>query len=132
VNPVALPVLYCCAICGNLVEKVHDGGGGLICCNVPMSAAGPAPAGADDIHAMELRPGDSGLVLTVGGGGHPATQRHYLRWAALYRPDLRLVARLLLGPGVSGSFAFPVNLKGPVLSIVHCSAHGLFYTIHEL
>ena len=73
--------IFKCAICGNIVEVVHVGGGELVCCGQPMNllVANTVDA-AKEKHVPVIEKGESRVKIKIGSEPHPMTAEHHIEW----------------------------------------------------
>lgn len=116
-------VLYRCERCGNIVAKIKNGGGTLVCCGQPMTelAANTTDA-SQEKHVPAILREDGKIKVTVGSVLHPSLQEHYIEWIALVTGDkLQMV---YLQPGMEPRAEFEEVESGAVYE--YCNLHGLW------
>jgi desulfoferrodoxin len=68
--------IYKCAVCGNIVEVLHAGGGDLVCCGQPMQLLMENTTDASrEKHVPVIEKMPDGVKVKVG--------RDYCRWKSL-------------------------------------------------
>ena len=115
---------YRCAICGNIVGIIKDGGGELICCGQPMGQLIPntVDAAAEKHVPVAKKPGE-GLTVEVGGIPHPMTEEHHIEWICVEEPGR--TQRAMLAPGDAPKAEY--NLHGDQYEVfAYCNLHGLW------
>ncbi|MFH1597456.1 MAG: desulfoferrodoxin [Patescibacteria group bacterium] len=76
-----LKQVYKCSVCGNIVEMLHTGAGGLVCCGQPMElqVANTVDA-AQEKHVPVIEKTDNGVKVKIGSEPHPMTEEHHIEW----------------------------------------------------
>ena len=121
--------IYKCAVCGNIVEVLHPGGGTLVCCGHPMVRMDENMTEASgEKHLPEIMKVDGGYQVTVGSGEHPMLDVHYIEWIELVTD--RGSIKAFLKPGDKPSALFRTASK--VLAVrAYCNLHGLWSSVPE-
>lgn len=116
--------VYRCAVCGNVVEVLHVGGGQLVCCGQPMQLLTEQTAdAATEKHVPVIERNAEGILVKVGSVPHPMTENHYLEWIELTVDGV--CHRRFLKPGDAPEALFSV--KGNQLQArEYCTIHGLW------
>ncbi len=116
--------VYRCAVCGNMVEVVHAGGGTLTCCGQPMQLleANTTDA-ATEKHVPVIEPIQGGYRVTVGSTMHPMTPAHYIQWIELI--TARGIMRRYLEPTAEPVAVF-MTTEPVVGAREYCNLHGLW------
>ena len=71
--------IYRCNVCGNIVEVLHAGKGGLVCCGQPMELLQEKTTDAgQEKHVPVLETTDRGIRVKVGNVPHPMEEKHYI------------------------------------------------------
>ena len=113
---------YICKHCGNVIEKVEDKGGPVVCCGEVMKElqAGIEDAAFEKHIPVYTVEGDTVHVF-VGEVEHPMTAEHWIEWVSL-KTD-KGIQRKYLKPGVD----FKI-LEGEEVEEVYayCNLHGLW------
>jgi len=117
--------IYKCAICGNIVEVLHEGVGQLVCCGQPMNLQEPKTQ--DQGHekhlpVVEMLP--DGIKVKIGSVEHPMEEAHYIEWIEITAPDGRS-AKKFLKPGDKPEAIF-TNRFGLESARAYCNVHGLW------
>ena len=116
--------VYKCALCGNIVETVHTGGGTLVCCGAPMLLMTENTVDASqEKHIPVIAKCDGGYKVTVGSVAHPMEEKHYIEWIELVADGK--VYRQCLMPGEAAEAFFPVS-PSKLTAREYCSLHGLW------
>lgn len=116
--------VYKCGLCGNIVEGLHGGAGGLVCCGQDMKimAANTVDA-AEEKHVPVVEKVAGGFRVVVGSVLHPMDESHYVEWieviagAKLYRQFLKA--------GEAPEAVFAIDAK-KVTARAYCNLHGLW------
>lgn len=116
--------VYKCAVCGNMVEVVHSGGGTLTCCNQPMNLMKENTTDAAvEKHVPVVEKVDGGVLVKVGSVEHPMIDTHYIEWIEIHTADK--VYRKYLKPGLKPEAFFAI--EDEVLYVrEYCNLHGLW------
>jgi superoxide reductase len=116
--------VYRCAICGNIVEVVHEGRGQLTCCKQPMKVMKENTVdAAKEKHVPVIEKTDKGVKVKVGSVEHPMEDEHYIEWIELLYEGR--VCRKFLGPDDAPEAEFAVQAD-EVSAREYCSLHGLW------
>ena len=103
--------VYKCEVCGNMLVKVRNGGGPLVCCGQPMTLL---DANTEDA-SQEKK-------VQIGSELHPSIPEHYIEWIALVTEDK--VQITYLKPGMDPKADFEEVESGTVYE--YCNLHGLW------
>lgn len=116
--------VYKCGLCGNIVEGLHGGAGGLVCCgqNMLVMAANTVDA-AKEKHVPVVEKIAGGYKVTVGTVAHPMEEKHYIEWIELIAGDK--LYRQFLNPGDAPEAVFAIDAK-KVMARAYCNLHGLW------
>lgn len=116
--------VYRCALCGNMVEVLHAGGGELVCCGQPMELLAENTVDASkEKHVPVLNAADEGWWVSVGAVAHPMEEKHFIQWIELIADGF--VYRATLKPGDAPKAFFPVKAQF-VTAREYCNLHGLW------
>lgn len=114
---------YRCEICGNMVAKIKDGGGELVCCGQPMTKLKAKTADASTEKHVPVVTKDSGKIkVAVGSTLHPMLPEHYIEWVALVSGSR--FQMLYLKPNIEPKAEFETAESGTVYE--YCNVHGLW------
>jgi superoxide reductase len=114
--------VYRCAICGNIVEVVHEAGGILTCCGQPMTLLKEnTQDGALEKHVPVIEKIDGGYKVRVGSVEHPMMPEHHIEWIELITNDG--VMRKYMNPGEKPEAVFMTEAK-EVTAREYCNLHG--------
>lgn len=73
--------VYKCAVCGNIVEVLHVGGGELVCCGQPMQLLAENTVDASkEKHVPVIEKTADGWLVKVGAVAHPMEEKHHIEW----------------------------------------------------
>jgi superoxide reductase len=116
--------VYKCELCGNIVEVVHAGGGGLVCCGAPMGLlAENTVDAAKEKHVPVIEKVAGGYKVTIGSVAHPMEEKHYIEWIELVADGKAY--RQFLKPGEVATTVFCVEASS-VTARELCNLHGLW------
>ncbi len=116
--------VYKCALCGNIVEVIHAGGGELVCCGEPMSLSIENTVdAAKEKHVPVIEVGTGVVKVTVGSLPHPMEEKHYIEWIELIADGKSY--RQFLNPGEVATATFNVTAK-TLTAREYCNLHGLW------
>lgn len=116
--------IYKCALCGNMVEVVHAGGGELTCCGQPMTLVTENSVDASkEKHVPVIEKIDGGYKVTVGSVVHPMEEKHYIEWIELIADGKSY--RQYLNPGEAPEAFFNITAQ-KVIAREYCNIHGLW------
>jgi superoxide reductase len=124
--------IYKCAVCGNIVEVIHTGGGTLVCCGQPMNfmEAKTRDQGAEkhvpvaaNLPASACQVKD-GIKIKVGEAEHPMTDEHFIEWIEINTVDGKS-GKKFLKPGEKPESDFYTRMD--IVSVrAYCNIHGLW------
>ena len=116
--------VYKCSVCGNMVEVVHAGAGGLACCGKPMENLSAKVVDASkEKHVPVVENIAGGVKVKVGSIPHPMEEKHYIEWIEVLL-DSR-VYRQFLQPGQTAEAVF--HLTGDAIGAREfCNVHGMW------
>jgi superoxide reductase len=116
---------YKCALCGNIVEVVHEGGGELVCCGQPMNMLNANSVEAsNEKHIPIIEKTDNGVIVKVGSVDHPMEDKHYIEWIEVINGTYSQKKYLKPGDKPQAEFFVPFSEKLIVRS--YCNLHGLW------
>ncbi|MFH0870265.1 MAG: desulfoferrodoxin [archaeon] len=116
--------VYKCAICGNIVEVLHEGGGTLVCCGQPMNLMKENTTDAAlEKHVPVIEKTNTGVKVKVGSVAHPMEEKHHIEWIEIIADEV--VYRQFLKPGDRPEAEFCVKAK-KVIAREYCNLHGLW------
>ncbi|NOY60772.1 MAG: desulfoferrodoxin [Calditrichaeota bacterium] len=116
--------VYKCAICGNMVEVLHVGGGTLTCCGQAMDLIEEnAQDAAVEKHVPVVEKSDGKVKVTVGQVIHPMEEKHWIQWIEVI--TTAKILRKWLNPGDTPEAEFDVD-EAVVKVREHCNLHGLW------
>lgn len=114
---------YRCERCGNIVVKVKDGGGKLVCCGQDMTKlVANSTDAAREKHVPVVTRENGRLKVTVGSTPHPMLPEHHIEWIALVSGD-RIEIKYLQ-PGMQPAAEFEDAKNGTAYA--YCNLHGLW------
>jgi len=116
--------VYKCNICGNIVEVLHTGKGGLVCCGQPMELMQEKATDTGmEKHVPVIEETGSGINVKVGEVPHPMEEQHYIEWVEIIADGKS--CRIFLKPGEKPEALFDVKPQ-KVSAREYCSVHGLW------
>jgi superoxide reductase len=116
--------VYKCALCGNIVEVVHAGGGELVCCGEAMGQLTENTVdAAKEKHVPVIEKVAGGYKVTIGSVPHPMEEKHYIEWIELIADGKAY--RQFLKPGEVATTVFCVEAAS-VTARELCNLHGLW------
>jgi superoxide reductase len=116
--------VYKCALCGNIVEVVHAGGGELVCCGEAMGQLTENTVdAAKEKHVPVIEKVAGGYKVTIGSVAHPMEEKHYIEWIELVADGKAY--RQFLKPGEVATTVFCVEASS-VTARELCNLHGLW------
>lgn len=116
--------VYKCAACGNIVEVLTGGSGGMVCCNRPMEnlAARTADQGKEK-HVPVITKLNGGTQVKIGSIPHPMEEKHYIEWIEIISDGKAY--RQFLRPGRPPEAVF--NLTAENVKVREfCNIHGMW------
>lgn len=116
--------VYKCAACGNIVEVLTGGSGGMVCCNRPMEnlAARTADQGKEK-HVPVITKLNGGTQVKIGSIPHPMEEKHYIEWIEIISDGK--ACRQFLRPGRPPEAVF--NLPAENVKVREfCNIHGMW------
>ena len=118
--------VYKCALCGNIVEVMHGGGGTLVCCgeDMQLQVEGTVDA-AREKHLPVIHKTTTGYKVVVGEVAHPMLDAHYIEWIELVADGK--VYRQYLNPGQAPEAEFCIQAD-KVTAREYCNLHGQWKT----
>ena len=116
--------IYKCDVCGNVVEVIHEGKGGLVCCGQPMKLFKENSVdAAKEKHVPVVEKTADGFKVKVGGVAHPMEEKHYIEWVEIIADGKAY--RQFLNPGETPEATFDVKTD-QVTAREYCNIHGLW------
>lgn len=120
--------MYKCNICGNIVVKIHDGGGPLACCGKEMELLNANTVdAAQEKHVPVAEVDGDKVCVKVGSVEHPMTDDHYISHILLETDKSLQVRCLSPSEKPEAKFAAAPGEK-PVAVYEYCTLHGLWKT----
>lgn len=117
--------VYKCALCGNVVEVLHVGGGTLVCCGQDMELLTEKTADqTTEKHVPVIEKVDGGYKVTVGSTPHPMTEAHLIEFIELVADGV--THRAFLAPNDAPSAFFAIGEAKEVSAREYCNLHGLW------
>ena len=117
--------IYKCALCGNIVEVVHEGGGELVCCGQPMNMIkANSTDAAGEKHVPLIEKTEKGILVKVGSIDHPMEEKHYIEWVEV--TNGAWTQKKYLKPGEKPYAEFCVEYSEKLIAKEYCNLHGLW------
>jgi len=117
--------IYKCKVCGNIVEVVHAGAGGLVCCGQQMTLmVENTTDAAREKHIPVLDEIAEGVNIKVGSIAHPMEEKHFIEWIEVITDGK--TARQSLKPGDSPEAIFAGDAAKITTIRAYCNLHGLW------
>jgi len=117
--------IYKCAICGNIVEVLHEGAGQLVCCGQPMNLQeSKTQDQGQEKHLPVIEETAEGIKIKVGSVEHPMEQAHYIEWIEINTVDGKS-GKKFLKPGEKPEAVFQTKSKIESAR-AYCNVHGLW------
>ncbi len=114
--------VYKCPLCGNIIEVLHTGAGGLVCCGQPMDLMAENTVDATwEKHIPVIEKTDTGYKIMVGSAAHPMEEKHWIEWIELVTDSG--VCRRDLTPGDAPEALFCTD-AAEVTARAYCNLHG--------
>lgn len=118
---VLLNQVYKCAVCGNIVEIVHESGGTLFCCGQQMVLQNENTVDASKEKHVPVATYGPTIRVAVGAVPHPMEDNHYIEWIEVIA-DGRSYKKFLK-PGDKPEAEF--GLKADKATVrAYCNVHG--------
>ena len=122
--------IYKCNICGNVIEKIIDGGPVPVCCGHDMEKQEPK---TEDMMAEKHVPfvtfeDENGYVrvkIQIGEQEHPMSEEHYIQFIEAYSKDKVYLKRKYLQPSDQPELKF-LNRHEEMIVRAYCNIHGLW------
>ncbi len=116
--------IYKCAVCGNMVEVVHVGGGELVCCGQPMNLMKENSTDASqEKHVPVIEKTADGVKVKVGSAPHPMEEKHWIEWIQIIADSKSY--RQFLAPGTAPEAVFKIDAT-KITAREYCNLHGLW------
>lgn len=114
---------YRCERCGNMVVKIKNGGGTLVCCGQDMTKlTANSTDAAQEKHVPVVTKENGKIKVAVGSTLHPMLPEHHIEWIALVSGER--VELKYLQPGMQPVAEFEGAESGTVYE--YCNLHGLW------
>lgn len=117
-------LFFRCELCGNIVEKIEDGGMDVVCCKKDMTrlVANTTDA-AQEKHVPDVKRENGKLIVTIGSVPHPMTEEHHIAWIIV--AGKHTTQRVMLDHTGKPTATF-VSDESPVTVYEYCNLHGLW------
>ena len=118
--------IYKCDACGNIVEVLHGGPGGLVCCGSDMRLFFENTADASkEKHIPVIEKTKTGFTVKVGSVPHPMEEKHFIEWIELVADGRSFREFLKPGQAPEAVFCLCSETK-EVYARAYCNLHGLW------
>lgn len=121
---------YRCLVCGNVVQVLLDGEGGLSCCGEAMELLEPKTTEGDmgEYHVPVFMHDDAkGTFVQVGKEPHPMTEEHHIEFIQLISEDKKCTRLHYLEPGEEPKMYLNKSMENQKKCAVEmCNLHGLW------
>ncbi len=116
--------IYKCAICGNIVEVTHIGGGELVCCGQLMNLQEANTMDASkEKHVPVIKILDDKITVHIGSVPHPMEEKHFIEWIELIADGISYKKFLKPGQKPEAEFCITAN---KISARAYCNLHGLW------
>jgi len=114
-----------CAICGNMVDLIHVGGGTLVCCGQNMTQLVPnTTEAATEKHIPVVTVDGTQATVKVGSVPHPMLAEHSIQW--IYVCCGNKGKMVCLNPGDAPEATFCIDDSADRVAYAYCNLHGLW------
>jgi len=118
--------LYLCKHCGNLADKLIDGGVQMVCCGEPMTELIPQTAdSANEKHVPLIEENGTSVKVTVGSTLHPMEEKHHIVFIILETNQGFQKKDLVVDGEPSAVFALSEGEK-VIAAYEYCNLHGFW------
>jgi len=118
--------IYRCAICGNIVEVLHEGPGTLVCCGQDMNELEEKSEDQGlEKHVPQIKIEGNIVTVTVGDVLHPMEDSHYIQFIELLTDDDRQIKYLKPTEKPEAVFQLSKEYKN-ITAKEYCNLHGLW------
>lgn len=119
--------IYKCALCGNIVEMVHFGGGTLVCCGQQMNLLKENTIDASkEKHVPVVEKTDNGVLVKVGSVPHPMEEEHYIQFIEIICDGVSYKKFLKPGEKSEAEFCLAGVSAENITAREYCNLHGLW------
>ncbi len=117
---------YKCDLCGNVVEKVVNGGGTLVCCGEEMQLLTVNTTdAAGEKHVPVIEVDGNKVTVKVGSVEHPMTEKHHIAFIVLVTEKTVQRVDLPYDGKPEAVFTLADDDKA-VVAYEYCNLHGLW------
>ena len=119
--------VFRCAVCGNIITVMNDGGGPLVCCGQPMNllVAGEQDTASKEKHIPVVTVNGAAIDVAVGSIPHPMTAEHYIQWISIVTDSQVYTQYLNPTDAPKATFTLPAGTKNYDV-YEYCNLHGLW------
>ncbi|MGL1861015.1 MAG: desulfoferrodoxin [Pseudodesulfovibrio sp.] len=123
---IKLGEVYKCEACGNIVIAIHEGGGGLTCCenDMVLMTENTVDAAVEKHIPVYEKDGDT-VTVNVGSVAHPMEEKHYIEWVEVLVGDTCFTKMFKAGDEPKATFCV-AGATGAVSVRAYCNLHGLW------
>ena len=116
--------VYKCAVCGNIVQVLHEGAGTLVCCGQDMELLEEnSTDAAQEKHVPVIEKTATGFKIKVGEVPHPMTAEHHIEWIQIIAGDIALRKYLEVDGPAEAEFCIDAD---KIVARAYCNLHGLW------
>lgn len=116
--------IYKCNKCGNIIEVLHPGTEGIICCGETMQLITENTTdAAKEKHVPVIEKTPDGILVKIGSVAHPMEEKHYIEWIEIIVDDSSY--KKFLKPGDKPEALFKVSGTN-IIAREYCNLHGLW------
>ena len=116
--------IYKCEVCGNVVEKIYDGGGVLVCCGQDMVLQEiNVEETTYDKHIPVVEETENEIKIQIGSELHPMENDHHIEWIALVTPKGIIRRKIQVGEEPKVIFG---KMTDEYAIYAYCNIHGLY------
>lgn len=115
--------LYKCAICGNIVQIMHQGAGELVCCGQTMTKLVPNTLEQEkqEKHVPVFTDFNE---IQVGSELHPMTEEHHIEFIQSISDDKKCIQTKFLD--ITDEPKMKLSADNNNYAIEYCNIHGLW------
>lgn len=120
--------IYICEICGNIVQKLHDGGGELVCCGESMKKIEPKlhEENITEKHVpIFIKTDENTTEIRVGEVLHPMSEEHHIEFIESIDSENNTITVKFLRTDEEPKMHLK-NCSNNMKAIEYCNIHGLW------
>lgn len=118
--------IYKCEVCGNIVESVHGGAEGIVCCGQKMMKLTENSVDASaEKHVPVIENDGKSVNVSVGSEPHPMLPEHHIEWIEVIDKKGKAYKEFLeVGKNPEARFC-EIEAEG-LIAREYCNLHGLW------